>query len=521
MKKRNWTLICLVTGVFCFGAFGIYNVLAKDNGTFELEDVAGDRSHLSDFPLEGYGGDSVNSFEFKIIDGEVDITYHSYDQNTMKNVRQGREIEQSEFMSYMKYAWNEEGSYNQTVAVPSDQAKREYKPEPSMDLFYEYANEYRFGETLKVDEVDLYSEVGAFHENKDLIARFPIGLKLKEPTIFTYGSTSESGSRTVAYMDTYKDARYDRDYIENYLKSFSTEVGDTVFAVTMPDERCEGTTYIYKVTLEEQVHRSGADQTLEERIMDRSEKGSAEPFLPVPDYKDKIIVGLEGIGEDYLAVFLVEENEFVAKIYDMDANLIGTARKELKDSMEDIPEGRELKRLLQANDIEVFYVEYEEGVSVSISVRDRVIMEEENAELYGSGDDIFESVTANMLLWVTDDAVRQYDCNERAEINAVRGNKILLIGQMVAPEKEEMLKVVKFWSSDTSRIRVLDAETLEVLYEGRIKNDFWQDDLKQLSKIDNAGGNAYVQPSQSTGRLRGQRAISELKPIGGRSGDLW
>ena len=92
---------------------------------------------------------------------------------------------------------------------------------------------------------------------------------------------------------------------------------------------------------------------------------------------------------------------------------------------------------------------------------------------------------------------------------------------MVAPEKEEMLKVVKFWSSDTSRIRVLDAETLEVLYEGRIKNDFWQDDLKQLAKIDNAGGNAYVQPSQSTGRFREQRGISELKPIGGRSGNLW
>ena len=522
MKKRNWTLLCLMGGLMCFGVFGVYNVMAKDNGTFELEDMAGDRAYLSDFPLEGYGGDHVNSMEFTIIDGKLDVAYHSYNTEALKNIRTGREIGQSEWMSYFSHAWNSDGSYCDTEAVPSSGAEMEYSPEPSIHLFEEFPEKYRYGETIKVDEIDIFGEVRAEFGKDRFISRYPTGLSMKEPVVFTHGATAKNGGNTSAYMNSYNQGFVGEEYDIRVLDSYSAEVGETVFAVTIPDERCVGETYIYKVSPEKVGPNRYKEETLEEHITDRTTKGTVEPFLPVPDPKEKCIVGLEGIGEKYLAVFLTVGQNFITEIYNMEGNLIGSAQITLVSAIDD-EENRVVKQYLRANEIDLFYVEYEEGTSFSIKVTDRVVFESNHDDGEYYYDDTSDTVTGRMLLWITEDGVEQSEYQEASAVAAVRGDKILLINHAIAPEKEELSEIIGISTRETWMITVLDGETFDVLYEGILKNDFWQDDFKQLTKIDSAGGNAYIvkHSDYSVGALDGNRSIVELKPIGGRSGDIW
>ena len=86
MKKRNWVLECMICALVLFFGFGIYMTLSRDNVTFELEDLQGDRSYLSDFPLEGYGGGDGDSFRFTILNGELDVEYYPYTNEQLANM---------------------------------------------------------------------------------------------------------------------------------------------------------------------------------------------------------------------------------------------------------------------------------------------------------------------------------------------------------------------------------------------------------------------------------------------------
>lgn len=518
MKKRNWTLLCLAAGAVTFGAFGAWHALAKDNGTFLLEDVSGDRAYLSAFPLEGYGGNHVNSVEFTIIDGELDVTHHSYDRNTLKNIRTGRETGQSEWMSYFSYAWDSDGSDGDTLARPAPGAKLEYSPTPGIGLFEEYTEHYRVGETITADQIEIYGEVRAFFDDENSIARYPTGLTITEPTVFTYSATQKNGG-TTAYMNSYEYGYIGEAYGIRKLESFSTELGKTIFAVTVPDARCAGETYIYRVTPEEKpYHRLYKDVPLQEYITREQDPiGTAEPFLPVPDPAERRIVGLEGLGEEYLAVFLLEGDDFIAEIYDMDANFIGSARQTLTSTRDPYPEFRVVKEYQQAHEIDVYFVPYEEGCSLSIRVSDRVVLEEEKEDY---GDDVHTGVTGRMLLWITADGVELVGSDYDTTIAAVRGDYVLLLDHARAPEKDKIVDVVGTFMEETYEITILDAASRNVLYKGRLKNDYWQDALDGLARVDNGGANAYVENSGVGWRQDG-RSIEELKPIGGRSGDIW
>ena len=76
MKKRSWVMEVILCAIVCFVAFGVYMMQAKDNGTFQLEDLEGNRAYLSDFPLEGHGGDRVSSFRFSILDGNLETAFY-------------------------------------------------------------------------------------------------------------------------------------------------------------------------------------------------------------------------------------------------------------------------------------------------------------------------------------------------------------------------------------------------------------------------------------------------------------
>ena len=524
MKQKNWALIFLVAGVVCFGAFGIYNFMAKDNGAFTLEDISGDRKYLNDFPLEGYGGDALNSLEFTLINGEMDVMHHSYGTNALRNIRNGEEIGQNEFLSYFQYAWDNDGSHTDTVAVPAEDAKVNYEKKPSISLFEEYTQSYRYGETITTDKIDIYASVLQIIGDDSFYAKYPTGLSIAESTVFTISSTAEKGSGTWTYQNSYDSGFIGEEHDIRKLKSYSADLGKEVFSVTVPDERCEGKTYIYRVTPGENIsHRSYSEVGLEKYINDIRSNGTAEPFLPVPDPKVRRIVGLEGIGEEYLAVFLIEKDDFIAEIYDMDAKLIGTARKTLGTALDvSKTKDRMVEEYLRANQIDIYQVPFADGVSLHVLVTDRVVMEEEQED-YGS--DIYDAVTARMLLWITPDGVVQNTYSKHSEITAIRGDKILLIDHAYAAEKEELVKVVDIVFKETRSIEVLDATSFTSLYKGYISSDFWQDDLQQLTKIDNAGGNAYIKQekiySEGNNTTDKIREVVECKPIGGRGGNTW
>lgn len=536
MKKRNWTLICLAAGIACFGAFGVYNGIARSKGSFELEDISGDRAHLADFPLEGYAGDNRNTVEFTIMDGKLEKKHHSYDIDAMENIRIAREIGKSEFAAYFSHMWREEGSAANTEAVPSKDAKLKHEDVPSIDKFEiyhmnNYMNNYRYGETITADKTDIYVTIYQTRKDKSMrthsrgVARFPSGLTLTEPILFTYGNTAENRNGNEEQMDSYTHGFVGEEYGIRMLKSYSAEVGDTVYAVVAPDARCEGKTYIYQVKTEENnMGTAYQEPSLEEYITDRWTTGKAEPFLPVPDPAERSIVGLQGIADRYLAVFLTEGDDFIAEIYDTEANFIGSARKTLRNVLE-MSESRknaEVTGYLRANRVDFFYVPWEDGVSLSLAVTDRATyMEADENEVSGYREDCYDDVAGRLLLWITPDGVEQSKYNGKGTNLAIHGDKILRLDTVIAPEKEKLTEIFRGYMPETMQIEVLDAKTLKPLYQGRLKNDFWQDTLTELAYMDNAGS-GYAKVEQNYyHEMQSERAVAKLQPIGGRSGDRW
>ena len=313
MKKRNWTLLCLIGGIVCFGLFGVYNLIAKGQETFELEDISGDRAFLADFPLEGYAGDHVNRLEFTIVDGKLDVKHHPYSTDVLANIRLGREAGRNPLGAYFSPTQNREFYSAETEAVPTEKAKLEREKVSNVQRFSEYLEEYQYGETITADRTDIYLEVSGFSGGKRKTARFPSGLTLTEPILFTYGSVAQNDNGNMFDRNSYKDGFVGEEYGIRTLRSCAAKLGDSIYAVVAPDERCEGTTYIYRVETKKRETDRIPDWTWENEIMDRSTWGEAEPFLPVPDPAKRRIVGMEGIDDTYLVVFLTEGAGFYCR----------------------------------------------------------------------------------------------------------------------------------------------------------------------------------------------------------------
>lgn len=78
--RRNILFVVLIAGVLVFALTYCFMAVAKNNSTFLLEDLEGDREALRDITISGYLEDRYHGYHFEIKDGTVESNFLYYQQ---------------------------------------------------------------------------------------------------------------------------------------------------------------------------------------------------------------------------------------------------------------------------------------------------------------------------------------------------------------------------------------------------------------------------------------------------------
>lgn len=504
MKKRSWVMESILCAIVCFVVFGVYMMQAKDNGTFQLEDLEGDRAYLADFPLEGHGGDEVSSFRFSILDGNLETAFYPCGVAELETKMKGEKYGVSSLEANFVSTLSEEEYFDQTVIVAAEGAKVEEKDTSSMYLF-EGRNgiEGMTGQTVTMDAAEVFCEIdhwkylkrkGSGWQGEWIGARYSTGLILRDKEYFYTADEQHF------FMDNYNYAADGQE--GRRLRTYLTEIGDDVYAVTAPDERCEGQTYVFRLALDDYDSVNGElfvnmyeEKALAETAQDRTVLGEAVPLIPVPDPAKSKVVGLESVAEkDLLLLYRTEGNTFIADVYDTAGKLLGRGSTQLLDESEQYKKDMTYvySDFRIADEVASNIVPWEEGTSVEIDVRG-FLEAEENDQHYGGAS----MVTGSILLWIDNGGnVEEVAFNGKGNQAVVRGDKVLYFSSKTTEEGKQIEEVLGYGTPETEYLEVHEKNSGELLYRGRIKTDFWQDDLKFLAGVDNAPKAGYIRKEE-------------------------
>lgn len=518
MQKRNWVGLSLLGGLLGIIAFGGYIIAARNMDTLTLEDIQGDRAYLEAFPIEGYGGDDVESVDFTIIHGDLQTQQHPYGADALGSIRKNKMNGDNKVLSYLYSPISSRDLHERTWIVPTKDAKQEHTQKNSMALF-EQNSDAVVGETITADAVEVFCEVYAFQvtvrdatsvSGRDKIARFPTGIVLRDqPYVFAVGAEENYRFDYMNYRTNYTDGYVGEEYGENELNTYSTRVGDEIYTVVAPDERCEGSTYVYRVSVvDEEPWTYSGDDDFSYFVNRRDEVGTVEPIVPLPDAKESYVVGLEGIGEHHFALFHIKDNQFFADVYDTEGNLIGSVKKEMQWDTKWYEEQKKPFTLKPASEISCDQTIFEDGVSLQIDIRGLLEMEDNEKS---SGSSYYGINGGELLLWVTENGVKQMPNDEKAH-GAVTNGKQVFYWNIEAAKEGTVLDDIKGWgTSDQVHMTIIDAETKNLLYEGCLKTDFWQDKFTELARIDNTKENGYLQEREIIINEEDIRQFSDIR----------
>ena len=354
------------------------------------------------------------------------------------------------------------------------------------------------GQTITMDAAEVFHEIDYWNDLKKsgsgwgwqgerTVARYSTGLILRDKEYF-YTAENEQ-----FFMDNYNYVANGME--DSRLKTYMTNIGDDVYAVTAPDERCQGQTYVFRLALVDDDSVDYKEKTLAETAQDRTVLGEAVPLIPVPDPAESKVVGLESVAEkDLLLLYRTEGNTFIVDVYDTAGKLLGSGSTQLLDESDHYKDNLTYayKDFRIADEVASNIIPWEEGTSVEIDVRG-FLEAEENDQHYGGAS----MVTGSILLWIDNGGnVEVVAFGGKGNQAIVRGDKVLYFSSRTAEEGKQIDEVLGYGTPETEYLEVYEKNSGERLYRGRIKTDFWQDDLKLLVDVDNAPKAGYIRKEE-------------------------
>ncbi|MBR2062185.1 MAG: hypothetical protein IJ969_02610 [Anaerotignum sp.] len=102
MKKRNRVLEILACTALTAVVFLGYMFTAQDNGRFEIEDIAGDRTHLADFAFEGIAGDETGQVHYIWQDGELHTEFYAGSTDQVNDILYNKKLGKNIVSQYFK-----------------------------------------------------------------------------------------------------------------------------------------------------------------------------------------------------------------------------------------------------------------------------------------------------------------------------------------------------------------------------------------------------------------------------------
>lgn len=429
-------------------AFGINLVKGDVSGKFELEDIQGNRAVMAHFPLEGYGGDAENSFRFSIANGQMESKHYGWSAEKLGKILEAEENGTTSLMKYFYEPAPGSDVYADTAIIVAEDANtvQEDKLDESLEVIRN--KEYAMGETIRADKVDVFCTVEVQRSSQRIgigrwsvklnEARFDTGLSLADQEyFFTTGAGEEGYYDYDNFYDNYTYIPKGKFLNENRLKTYEVQIGQDAFVVVAPDERCEGQTYVYKVDTVPDACLFAAKDNFWDTVHFRDQIGKAEPLIPVPDFKEARIIGLDAIPEkELLLLSRLEGNTVITDVYNTKGVLLGSGKTEGKEG---------------CDRVEANIIPWEDGVSVDIRIKQEGI-----------------ATGSKILLWIADDnTVEQVARDEERDYAIVHGNMVLYLD---SAEKEEKMPVTHILGKDmpgVDSVVVYDRNS-NCLYQGKL-----------------------------------------------------
>ncbi len=524
MKKRNWVLEGILCSVLCFIVFGCYMAQAKGMGDFTLEDIEGDRAALAAFPLEGHGGGQRSSFQYTISGNGLQVRHYSYGVQALERLMQTEVNGAARWVGNFYYVPAYLELDVETIPIAAKDAHVTRQEGSTASLFEGYCGpEQMPGETVTMDAADVFCEIQKWNVLKrrgtsstgyfDKV-RYDTGLTLRDKPYFY---TNEDMAIRNSYSSTVAGET------DRTLTTYTAQIGDTIYAVTAPDERCEGQTYVFRLEMadDREIPEDYDESSPEKSAYDRSAIGEAVPIIPIPDVTESRVVGLAAVdGQERLLLYRADGQRFFADLYDTQGKLLGSAEMQLTNESEryaSVDYEYEYEDFIIASEVYTTVVPWEEGSSVEIAVGG-YLQAKENENQFGG----VMMTTGRMLLWIEPDGSMEQLAREEGERAVVRGGSILYLSWPAAKEEEQIFNIIGYGTgSDQCEIRVCDRSSGEVLYRGLLKTDFWQDDLGLLAEIDTGKRADYTNQQIRGAHFNEDRRSMKLYIAGEWRGRKW
>lgn len=448
MKKRNRVLEVILCATLAVVVFWGYMLAARDNGVFALEDIEGDRTALNAFDFEGLAGDDNGQIYYTWQNGELKTKYYAATDDEMRYIiRQERDGSKGISRYFKKRSLERSDYFSDTEFAPSKDAnvRRLSNLEDLSESTREYLGEYFDGKCtvqgVTADALDVYGKVKNYTGGE---TRFFTGLQLKGGEY--QAAKVKQGDTT--HLSSWFDGR-------NEVILCTVKMDDAWYTIPRTGADGQGEVSIFRIPKDGMEDFPYSD---EDALYSTKQYGKAEPLQTFSVNAENRILSLEKAGDNQLLLARTEQDALVLELYDTKGKLLDRLETGIQKVSEyDMNDNSILKRA--------------DGLVLCLNL---------GKTFWDENDTYYREMEAVKYFVVQEKAIQEIAIDDSAEYVDVQDGKVLRL-EGTWPDN---LAAEYFGSMmDGYDITVTDAKTGDLLYHGKLKTDFSEDDDRKLFAV--------------------------------------
>lgn len=455
MKKNNIVLKILIGTILISACFLVYMTQAQKNTTLSIEDTSGDRAYLQPFSFQGIAGELSGSEHFVLENGELHTRYYPINPFEMGMIVQEENLGNTGIKKYFgKYYTPLSHVREEVYTIPSAKAKRSMITTPQ-ELTEENRDTLLATIQKHYPDIEDWSMSGYTTDTIKIYGDVSEGKKLLHTKFFT--GLELSGDEF--YFTKWKNAMKDMEVEENTdlgLHIATANLEHDIYAILATNAHCKGEVSLVQIPKENMVQRQWGSQE-----QDR-EEGQANILCTFSVNENQSIVGLMKVNEERLLLARTENDRLLLELYDTKGNLITQKDTGIADFSK----------------YEVSYVQMlydNEAVVVWFDLPQRRQMENE--------EDMSHFTIENTYYYLCNmDEIKALPVDGSADYVDYKNGTMLSIyrsTKSIVPECNQLFDFVSYGYD----LKVQDADTGELLYEGILTGDFQKDYFRKLSGV--------------------------------------
>lgn len=465
---KNKGIITMLCAILILAGFSAGMTQARDNGTFAIQDIEGQREYLNVFPIEGVMADATHGMIFQIVDGEASCRYLPYPSEVINTLFQA---ERAGIQGWEKYSYHEFGfDTPYTVSAPSADATVEefdgIHPDVMERLEWIYGNrEIKSGDSAVTDQIDIYMIYDTWDEPQGSF-RMWSGMTMADKEYY-YTRAYESDDKSSGMWFDYES------YSEEGLTAYCYNIGGRYYAIAASNENCRGETRLFSFAAEDSYKNTDRDWDTNPPMYSDAEYGDVQILQRFPVDATNRIMGMVAAGDQHMGIFRVAGDELYFELYDLQGKLVDSIllAQGKSSSFDEITS----RCVIWADgDVSLLYEAYR-------------ITEQEGESL------VMEQNVIGMLQ-LNEEGLKHFMLSGDGGMLSVCKNNLILIA---GPDFYDDMESFPYQNYQEFYLTVTNAETQKVLYRGKLETDMKEDYLKLVSEYDIAKSRGYLQEGKN------------------------